>query len=169
MADKPLQLVNGIPTEVEATVTSAGAGNAGDVVALDGSGKLDSSVLPAGVGQNTDSIASFENLAAGDFVNVFDDSGTIKCRKADANADKPAHGFVLAAVTAPAAATIYGPGELNSQLSSLTLGALYFLSETAGGVTTTPPASSGAVVQPLGVAKSTTALRFLNQGYYKRA
>ena len=52
MADKVLQVhpsLN-IPYEVEATVVSAGAGNAGDVVGLDATGKIDVSVLPTGIG-----------------------------------------------------------------------------------------------------------------------
>lgn len=169
MADKPLQLVSGIPTEVEATVVSAGAGNAGDLVALDSSGLIDASVLPPSVGQNVDSLATFENLTAGDFVNLFSDAGTAKVRKADADNDRPAHGFVRANVTAPAAATVYGPGELNDQLSALTVGATYFLDTTAGGITATAPTAAGAIVQQLGVAKSTTALRFLDTTVVKRA
>jgi hypothetical protein len=46
MADKPLQIVSDIPTEVEATVVSAGAANAGELVALDANGRLDESLLP---------------------------------------------------------------------------------------------------------------------------
>lgn len=168
MADKPLQLIAGLPTEVEATVVSAGAGNAGDIVALDASGLLDASVLPAGVGQNVDTIVSFENLTAGDWVNVFDDAGTVKVRKADNSNDRRAHGFVRANVTAPANATVYGPGELNDQLSGLTLGAEYYLS-TSGAETATVPSASGALVQGLGAAKSTTAIRFIPTGPYKIA
>lgn len=167
-AQKPLQLVAGVPTEVSALDSSAGAGDAGKIVALDAAGLLNANMMPAGIGQNLDSIVSFENLAAGDFVNIFDDTGTIKVRKADANGKK-AHGFVLAAVTAPAAASVYGPGELNSQLSGLTIGAEYFLSETPGAVTTTAPTTSGAYVQPLGVAKATTAIRMLDTTVYVRA
>ena len=50
MAQKPIQLVNGVLTQVEATVVSAGAGDAGEVVALDSTGKIDLSVLPLGIG-----------------------------------------------------------------------------------------------------------------------
>ncbi len=169
MADKPLQIVSGVPTEVEATVTSAGAGNAGDIVALDGSGLLDPSVLPAGVGQNVDIIASSENLAAGDWVNIYDNGGTINVRKADADNGREAHGFVRAAVTSPANATVYGPGELNDQVSGLTVGLDYFLHTTPGGVTTTAPTATGAIIQRLGRAKSATAIRFLDSTVIKRA
>ena len=160
MAEKYLKIgSDGLPTEVEATATSAGAGDAGKVVALDGSGKLDSSVLPAGVGQNVSLLPSFENLAAGDWVNVFDDSGTAKVRKADNSNGRRAHGFVRATFTAPATATVYGPGELNDQLAGLTLGAEYFLG-IAAAETATAPTAAGSIVQGIGVAESATAIRF---------
>lgn len=160
MADKYLKVGStGFPTEQEAIASSAGAGDAGKIIATDGSGKLHSSFMPAGFGENTLTIEASENLAAGDFVNVFDDSGTVKVRKADNSNGRMAHGFVLAGVTAPANATVYGTGEVNDQRSSLTLGANYFLG-TTGGVTTTIPSSSGAYVQYLGRAHSATALRF---------
>lgn len=169
MADKPLQIVSGVPTEVEAKVTTSGAPDAGKIVALDSSGLLDSSLLPASVGQNVDVIASSENLSAGDFVNIYDNGGTINVRKADADNSREAHGFVRAAVTSPANATVYGPGELNDQVSGLTVGADYFLHTTPGGVTTTAPTAAGAIVQRLGRAKSATAIRFLDSTVIKRA
>lgn len=166
MANKYLAVdpATGHPTEVEATVTSAGAGDAGEIVALDGTGKLDSSVMPAGFGSNTDSIAASENLTAGDWVNIYDNAGTINCRKADNSNGRLAHGFVLAAVTAPASATVYGPGELNSQASGMTVGAEMFL-DTGGAETASVPAGSGVTIQSLGVAKSATAIRFNPQVY----
>ena len=69
-AKKFLRLVAGVFTEVAATVTSAGAGNDGDLVALDSSGRLDNSVMPVGIGVDTKTIAASEALASGDWVNV---------------------------------------------------------------------------------------------------
>jgi len=43
-------------------------------------------------------------------------------------------------------------------LSGLTAGSRYYVSETAGAITTTPPTAGGSVVQIIGVAKSTTEL-----------
>ena len=159
---------DGRPTEQAATVVSAGAGNDGDLVALDAAGKLDASVLPVGVGQNVDAIAASENLAAGDWVNKYDNGGTINVRKADNSNGRLADGFVLAAVTAPASATVYGPGELNNQCSGLTVGAETFLG-TGGAETATVPTASGALVQRLGTAISATAMRFDPQLYAVRA
>jgi hypothetical protein len=84
MANRYIAMINGLFTQVQALVTSAGAGDAGKIVATDAAGKLDASLMPTGVGADTASIVSSENLAAGDLVNVFDSSGTPKVRKADA-------------------------------------------------------------------------------------
>lgn len=147
--------------EQAAISTSAGAGDAGKIIELDGTGRIDSSMLPVGIGADTKSIASFENLAAGDFVNIFNDAGTAKARKADASDPaKEANGFVLSAVTAPAAATVYFEGT-NTQVSGLTGGTVVYLSaSTPGGVTATPPSGSGNIVQVVGKAISTTEISF---------
>ena len=159
MADKYLRNNAGVITELEATVTSAGAGNAGDIVALDGTGKLDNSVMPVGIGADTATIASSENLTAGDFVNIWNDGGTPKVRKADATATgKFAHGFVLSSVTSPANATVYFEGT-NTQVTTVTGGRLY-LATTAGGWTATAPSSAGNVVQAIGVGTSSSTINF---------
>ena len=116
--------------------------------------------MPVGIGADSKILPASENLAAGDLVNVWTDTGTAKARKADATvAGKEANGFVLAAVTLGQNATVYFDGT-NTQLSGLTPGAVYYLSTTAGGVTTTPPSGSGNVVQRVGRAVSATELTF---------
>ncbi|MDD2885281.1 MAG: hypothetical protein PHT48_09585 [Dechloromonas sp.] len=159
MADKYIYNNAGTLTEREGLASSAGAGDAGKIPALDAAGRLDNSMMPVGIGADTAAIASSENLAAGDFVNVWNDGGTAKVRKADATtAGKPAHGFVLSAVTSPSNATVYFEGT-NTEVTGLTPGD-QFLSTTAGGATATAPSASGNVVQKLGVATSATALNF---------
>ena len=146
-------------TIVNSTVTSAGAGSSAKLVALDGSGKLDSTVLPVGVGADTASINATENLAAGDFVNVHNSSGP-KVRKADASNGRPAHGFVLSAVTSGNPATVYFEGQ-NTGVTGKTPGAIQFLSaSTAGASTETAPTTAGQIVQQLGTAGSATMIIF---------
>ena len=146
------------PAVLNATNSSAGAGDAAKIVQLDGTGRIDSTMLPVGVGADVATIAAGENLAAGDFVNVYNDSGA-KVRKADATtAGKEAHGFVLGAVTSGNNATVYFEGT-NTGVTSMTPGVV-FLSATAGVATGTAPSSSGNVVQRLGVAVSATAVNF---------
>lgn len=76
MADKAIQLVSGKLTQVEATVVSTGVGEAGDLVALDSTGKLDVSVLPTGLGPSVKLILASENIGAGKYVNIYDNTGT---------------------------------------------------------------------------------------------
>ena len=157
-AKKYLSNNAGAITEVAATVSSAGAGDDGKIVALDSSGRLDNSVMPTGIGADTAAITASEALAAGDLVNVWNSSGA-KVRKADATtAGKEAHGFVLAAASSSASATVYFEGS-NSGVTGLTPGKLY-LSTTAGGVTSTAPSGSGNVVQVVGFATDTAAMNF---------
>jgi len=155
MADKYLYNNAGVITEKEATVTSAGAGDAGELVALDAAGKLDNSVMPTGIGADTVTITTSEDLAAGDFVNIYDNASTPTARKADASNDFEAHGFVLAASTSGNNATVYFEGS-NNQVTGQTAGNVYLSAATAGDVTATAPSGSGNLVQKVGVATSAT-------------
>jgi len=104
---KFLNLENGKKKLDSAIETSAGAADGNKVAMTDSTGRFDTSLMPVGIGADTQDIISFEDLVAGDFVNIFDDGGTIKVRKADATNGRDANGFVLAGVTAPALATVY--------------------------------------------------------------
>lgn len=159
--DKYLKIASGVVGEQAAAQSSAGAGNAGDIVALDAAGLLDITMMPAGVGANTKTLAASEALSAGDFVNVWDDSSTPKMRKADGSAaGKEANGFVLAAVESAAEGTCYLTG-VNNQLTGLTGGTVYYLSEaTPGAATGTAPSTATNIVQRLGKAVSATELSF---------
>ena len=156
---KFLRFVNNVITEVFGVQASAGAGNAGDIVALDDTGRIDNSMMPVGIGADTAVIVASEGLSAGDWVNVWNDAGTAKARKADAtSAGKETHGFVLAAFSGAANATVYFEGT-NTQVSGQTPGAV-FLQTTAGTGGATAPSASGNVVQQVGVAVSATAVNF---------
>ena len=157
-AKKFLRLVNGVLTEIFGVQTSAGAGNAGDLVSLDDSGRIDNSMMPVGIGADTATITASETLAAGNWVNVWDNSGA-KVRKADATTvGKEVHGFVLSAVTSGNPATVYFEGT-NTQVTGQTPGPVY-LQTTAGTGGATIPSASGNVVQRIGTAVSATAVNF---------
>jgi hypothetical protein len=162
MADKFLTLD---PTKKlrEATVVSTGAAQGGDIVALDSTGKLDLSVLPTGVGAEVTVIQATENLSAGDFVNIYDDSGNIRCRLSDNSNGRRADGFVKASVTSGNNASIYRVG-LNDDLIGLTLGAKYYLGN-AGQVinSATIDLDADALYQFLGVAQSATGISFIQE------
>ena len=160
MADKYLKHDGaGGSAEQEAITTSAGAGSSGKVAALDVTGKWDTSLMPTGIGADTASILTSEDLVAGDYVNIYDNTGVFTCRKGDGTTSgKPAHGFVLSASTSGQDATVYLEGA-NDQVSGQVAGNV-FLSTTAGIGTDIPPNGTGNVVQRLGVATSTTSVNF---------
>lgn len=163
MAEKYLKNNAGQLAEVEGITTSAGAGDAGKFAALDAAGRFDNSFMPSGIGADTEVMATSENLSAGELVNIWNDSGTRKARKADASNGRRAHGFVLAGTTSPANATVYLSGDITG-LSALTPGTAYYLSgATAGAATSTAPTTTGYISQEIGTAVSTTAIAFEQQ------
>jgi hypothetical protein len=145
----------GAQSEYAGKATSAGSGDAGEFPILDGSGKLDVTFMPAGLGADTTTLVAGEALAAGDFVYVLS-GGTVM--KADATTfAKRAMGYVTTSVLNAGNATVYFDDN-NTGLSGLTPGSTYYLSATAGLATTTAPTTSGQYVQELGIATSTTSL-----------
>lgn len=159
---KYFTLSGGVRRLVEALVVSAGAPDAGKIPGLDSTGRLDTSVMPVGIGANTTSATATEAIGAGKFVNFHNNAGTFSIRLADNSNNRPAHGFVLAAVSNAAVGAVYPLDSLNSALSGLTVGSAYWLG-TAGDVTATPldetnAGNNGKISQHLGVAKSATEL-----------
>lgn len=158
-AKKYLQLGTAGLEEKLATQTSAGAGNGGDLVALDDTGKLDLSVMPSGIGPATKSMTASEALSAGNLVNVWNDASVAKVRRADAATNKPANGFVLAGVASGATAQVYFEGEITG-LTGLTAGNLWLSASVPGGVQATIPTTTGHIAQRVGVATSATTVDF---------
>lgn len=161
-----LNVVAGKQKQIAAIVTTA----IDSIVSTDSTGKLDISLMPVGVAAETISLITSENLVSGDFVNIYNNSGTITARKADATTSaKPAHGFVLANVTSPASCTVYAVSNTNTALTGLTIGSDYYLSTTPGTITTTAPSTAGNIIQPMGRAHSTTAIVFSSAEYIELA
>ena len=155
-----MNTVNGNLEEVIGLSSSTGPSDSNKIVETDSTGRIDQSMMPVGVGADTKSIEASENLASGDFVNVWNDVGTVKIRKADAStAGKEVTGFVLDAVTSGLNGLVYFENT-NTGLTGLTLGDTYFLSTTPGAVSNTAANGSGNVVQKVGVALSTTEIAF---------
>lgn len=160
-AKKFLRQVAGRIQEILGVQSSSGVANAGDIPALDDTGRLDVSMMPVGVTAETKQAVASEALNAGDMVNLWLSGGVLKARKADATAaGKEADGFVLAAFALGATAQVFLPSNTNTQRSGLNIGNRYYLDTTAGGITDTAPAGSGNVVQCVGKALSATELAF---------
>lgn len=157
--DKYLKQVSGTLTEQAAAQTSAGAGDAGKIPALDSTGRLDATFMPVGTDIDVATITTSEALAAGDFVNVWNSTGA-KVRKADAaTSGKYAHGFVLSAFGSAAPALVYFEGR-NTQVSAQTPGEVFLSSSTPGGAVAVAPSTAGQVVQRLGTAVAATEINF---------
>jgi hypothetical protein len=145
-------------TLLNSTTVSAGAGDVDKVPLLNASGQLDMTVLPAGLA-TAQSIVASEALAAGDWINVYNNAGTVNMRKADGSATgKPANGYVLAAVASAATGTAYFDG-INTQLSGLTGGIVWLSTSTPGGSQQAIPSGTGKVNQVVATAVSATAAK----------
>lgn len=148
------------PTILNAKNTSAGAGDAGKVGLLDAAGRWDLSMMPVGIGADTAVIVASEALAAGDKVNIWNNASVANVRKADAStAGKEAHGYIMAAVSSSANATVYFEGT-NTQVTGLVPGPQFLSATVPGKTTNTPPTGAGKVVQMVGFAVSATAMNF---------
>lgn len=161
-AEKYLKLGTTGTEEVAGLQSSAGVADAGKFPALDSTGRIHTSMMPIGVGIDTKVVPASENLSAGDLVNLWDDSGTLKARKADASGGvaKQCDGFVTDAVSSGQNATVYFDGTITG-LTSLTIGTKYYLSGlVAGGVTATIPTTASHIAQSVGKASSATELVF---------
>lgn len=155
--DKYLKQVAGAFQEVVSIQATAGAGDAGKIVAVGPDGRFDVSFMPSGIGADTATITASEALAAGDFINIYNSTGA-KARKADASTSgKEAHGFVLESVSSSALATVYFEGR-NPQVTGLNAGVVYLSAATPGLSTNTPPSATGNIVQRLGVAVAATEI-----------
>ena len=150
----------GTLTEVAGTATSAGAADAGKIPQLDGAGRFDNSLMPVGIGADTQQITASEALAAGDLVNIWSNAGAFAVRKADASTSgKRAHGFVLSTVANGAVATVYFEGTDTGQ-TSVPPGELFLSAVTPGKVAAAAPSGSGQTVQRVGFGVSATAFNF---------
>jgi hypothetical protein len=158
MADKYQALVSGRETLIEATVTSAGAANGGEIVALDTNGRLSETMMPPGIGPSVISAVASEDIGAGKFINIWNDGGTEKIRLADSTNDRPAHGFVKEAYLDTETVTAYIRSGINDDLSGMTPGARQYLTSAGGRTQTAPSSPTDAISQYLGVAKSATTM-----------
>lgn len=164
-----LARVAGKTKQLFGLAVSTGAADAGKLVATDSAGKLDVSLMPAGIGANTIIATASEAIGAGKFVNFHSNAGALGVRLADNSNGRQADGYLKDAALNAAPATVYPLDTTNSSMTELVPGARYWLG-TAGGtlaaaLDATDTANSGKICQELGVAKSATELVTDDQGY----
>lgn len=133
-------------------------------------------VAPIGGGGGTPSLETImvvasENIADGDFVNIWSTGGARRARPAiAADVSRPAQGFATAAALSGATATIalrgantHIPG---STFTSVDLGKNAFLSPTVPGkATNVRPTTSGQIVQILGTIDDIALVNFTERPY----
>lgn len=100
-------------------------------------------------------------IQAGQLVNIYNNSGVLTARLADATDNsKPANGF-CSSITTPSSGlsslTVTALGA-NPYMSLLTVGSMYYLSTTPGTVTDVPPSTSGNLLQIVGQAIDSNTL-----------
>lgn len=137
MVQKFIGLVSGKLKQIAAIAVSAGAGDAGKMIAAGTDGKLHESFLPAGIGANSVGAVASEAIAAGKLVNLWVDAGVTKVRLADNSNRREAWGYLKEGVDSNATATVYRLNTVMQGHTGLTVGTDYWLG-TAGGVIDVP-------------------------------
>ncbi len=158
MANYLTLALDGVKTLVAAITASTGVADADKIIATDANGLIDPSFLPPNLGGCTEVAVAQTALTAGDFVELFDDGGTLTARLADDSLAQPASGFVLDTVTLGSNVTVYLDGE-NTALTGLTAGETYWL-DAAGAIALAPSITDNFVVQRMGEALNATTLCF---------
>lgn len=122
-------------------------------------------------GLETVSIVASEDIADGDFVNIWNDGGVRRVRPAIASpTPKPAHGFAVSASLAGTSATIALRGA-NTHIpggtfTAANLGANAFLSPTLPGkASSVRPTATGQIVQVLGTIDDISLINFSEKSY----
>jgi hypothetical protein len=147
--------------QVAAASSSAGAADANKLVKLDSGGKLDATMMPAGLGSDSKTVLASEAIPAGALVNVYNNAGTLNVRKADATAaGKEANGFCVSAISSGQSGLVYFEGTITGASGLTPGGRCYTSAASPGAITQTPPSASGNVIQFVGVAVSATEVSF---------
>ena len=143
--------------EVTAIVASPGTGQSA-IPSLDpATGQLSPTIIPGG---EDVALEASEDLSANDLVNIWDDAGTFKVRKADASSFATrAMGFVQAAYLTGAIAVVKGEGIVSGQVG-LDPADDVFLSTTPGETSQSPATGTAEVWQTVGHPVSATQFAF---------
>lgn len=155
-------LTQGAKAQVEyVPVTTGGAANANNVPALNANGQFDVTMMPTGIGPDTQVLPATEAISAGALVNIWTSSGTISVRNADGSqAGKQADGFVLASAASGSNATVYLSG-LNTAAAGTTAAGLVYLSDTSVGQISAAGATvAGHTYQQVGILTAAGTLQF---------
>lgn len=162
MAQTFMGRVAGVIKNLPFLQVSAGASSAGQPVALNSSGLIDTTMLPpSSSGQVQRSDTAAQAISAGQLIN-FGPSGV---RPADSTSGYPADGYSPNAVASGGTGTFNLIGVI-SGLSGLTKGTDYFLGANGAPILAASlPTAAGTIVQRIGKALSATEINFENDEY----
>lgn len=143
--------------------TSAGAGDASKIAQTNGSGKFDVTLLPSEAlsGATIIDVVASEAISEDDLINLWNDSGTLKVRRADATNARKAFGIARATAASPGdtISVEIGDHDFTDTGHGFTIAAQLFLSTTAGQFSATPPSTDGQIVQQVGFAIDANTIR----------
>jgi len=110
----------------------------------------------------TTNLVAGETITAGQLVYMKSDGKVWLSKAAGTTAEQQVLGIAQESKTATQTISILIYG-LDNMQTGLTVGTKYYLSDTYGGLTSTPPTASGSIVMSVGTATSTTSLVFSTQ------
>ena len=146
--------------------SSAGSGDANKIVSTGSDGKLADSLLPAGIGQNSQMFIAKEALEANKMVNIYrgvhQGGNENLCRKSDNTNGRAAHGYVKKAYAENASAEIFFDGNIPFGGSAFNVGDDGFLGTDGGVITTSlnPNTTTGKMFQNVGTFIDIGTLHF---------
>lgn len=148
----------GFSEEDNGVVISSGSADGTRLVSTDSNGKLDPSLMPAGLGADRILLTAGEAISAGNLLYITS-TGTVM--KADgSNKLKACIGFSQDNALINDPILIYFEGSIQG-LVGLTPGGRYYLSNTSpGGVTTNVITTPGHILQYIGNATTSTSISF---------
>ena len=129
---------------------STGVSDAGKIVALNSVGLVDDTMLSS---SPIDSAITGEAISAGDAVNVYDDTGTKKIRKADNTNNRKCDGISRESA-ASGVSCKYDTDGARSSVTGVATGLSYWLG-AAGAITTTPTTTITHLLQHVGTGAGT--------------
>jgi hypothetical protein len=141
---------------------STGPATAGTLLKANASGVLDITLIPAGLGASAITLTASGAISAGAAVNIYNNAGTASVRPADSTTPLQAHGYAPSAIASGANGQVDLSPGIISGLSGITVGQSYWLG-TSGAFTATAPSTAGNIVQICGVGISTTSIFFSPQ------
>lgn len=112
-----------------------------------------------GSGEDSDIsvVIAFEEINSGQAIHLFDDNGVTRARLADSSVPYEAHGFAITS-TLQGEYVPFSTDRAKLSLSGVMAGRTYYVS-TSGGITASPPSTTGHIIQRVGYGTNINVLQ----------